>query len=160
MKFPAGCLSTSSGTHYSPPPLTGNAAILAAHDWELLRPMFHHSANLNSRLLSAGGMGYNSGALASQGPGQDRLSARAGGEQPWPATALWVADDGGSDMCTMTIPSSVCRKKPVRIDRDRTLDGLAAYVRQQCATKKSARAYLASVGVRRSANGTIRVIPL
>ena len=82
MKFPAGDLSTSSGTHYGPPPLTGNAAILAAHDWELLRPMASRFRKLEIPLVFGRGMGYNAGALASQGPGQDRLPARAGGEQP------------------------------------------------------------------------------
>jgi hypothetical protein len=54
----------------------GNAAILAAHDWELLRPMFRHSANFEIPLVFGRGMGYNADALASQGPGQDRLSAQ------------------------------------------------------------------------------------
>ena len=40
MKSLAGGPPTPSGTPYGPPPLTGNAAILAAHDWESLRPMF------------------------------------------------------------------------------------------------------------------------
>ena len=63
-------------------------------------------------------------------------------------------------MCTMTISGTVCKTKPVRIVRDRTLDGLPAFVRSKCATKAGARAYLASVGLQRSAGGAIRVMPL
>ena len=62
-------------------------------------------------------------------------------------------------MCTMTIPSSICRKKPVKIVRDRTLDGLADYVRQQCATPASRDRYLARIGLSRK-NGRLVVQPL
>ena len=67
------------------PLLTGNAAILAAHDWELLGQCFRDSANieiLEIPLVFGRGMGYNANVLASQGPGQDRLPVRVGGEQP------------------------------------------------------------------------------
>ena len=67
---------------------------------------------------------------------------------------------GVCDMCTMAIPKGVCRKRPVRIVRDRTLDGLPDFIRRQCATHDGARAYLASVGLQRSRNGKLTVIPM
>lgn len=36
----------------------------------------------------------------------------------------------GDVMCEMIISKKVCRRTPVRIARDRTLDGLAEYVRK------------------------------
>ena len=45
-------------------------------------------------------------------------------------------------MCTMWIPGSVCRRKPVKYVRDKTLDGLPSYVKEQCATPSGRRAYL------------------
>lgn len=63
-------------------------------------------------------------------------------------------------MCTMMIPSSVCRRKPVKIVRDTTLDGLPAYIKEQCATPRGRRAYLASIGVKRHRNGSFTVTPL
>ena len=67
---------------------------------------------------------------------------------------------GVCDMCTMAIPKGVCRKRPVRIVRVRTLDGLPDFIRRQCATHDGARAYLASVGLQRSRNGKLIVIPM
>ena len=67
--------------------------------------------------------------------------------------------NGECAMCTMTIPSSVCRKKPVRIVRDHALDGLADYVRQQCATPASRDRYLKRIGLSRK-NGRLVVQPL
>ena len=63
-------------------------------------------------------------------------------------------------MCTMTIPASVCKRKPVKIVRDKSLTGLSAFIRKQCATRKGAREYLASVGLRRLRGGTLTVIPM
>lgn len=63
-------------------------------------------------------------------------------------------------MCTMMISGSVCKVKPIKIVRDRTLDSLPDFVRKKCATKAGARAFLASVGVRRSASGRLNVVPL
>ena len=63
-------------------------------------------------------------------------------------------------MCTMMISGSVCRRKPVKYVRDKTLDGLPAYVKEQCATPSGRRAYLASIGVKRHRNGTFSVTPL
>ena len=63
-------------------------------------------------------------------------------------------------MCTMAIPKGVCRKRPVRIVRDRTLDGLPDFVRRQCATRDGAKVYLASVGLRCSRNGKLTVVPM
>lgn len=62
-------------------------------------------------------------------------------------------------MCTMMISGSVCRRKPVRVVRDKTLDGLADYVRAQCATPKSRDRYFASVGLSRR-GGKLVVTPL
>ena len=58
-------------------------------------------------------------------------------------------------MCTMAIPKGACRKRPVRIVRDRTLDGLPDFIRRQCATHDGARAYLASVGLQRTRDGRL-----
>ena len=66
----------------------------------------------------------------------------------------------GGDMCTMTIPKEVCRKRPVRIVRDRTLDGLPDFIRKQCATSAGATAYLATVGLKYSKGGRAVVVPL
>ncbi len=63
-------------------------------------------------------------------------------------------------MCTMSIPKEVCRKRPVRIVRDRALDGLPDFIRRQCATRESAKIYLESVGLRRSGNGKLTVVPM
>ena len=63
-------------------------------------------------------------------------------------------------MCTMRIPGRVCRSRPVKIERDRALEALPDYVRRKCATPASARAYLASVGLRRLPNGELTVIPM
>jgi len=62
-------------------------------------------------------------------------------------------------MCTMTISGAVCRNRTVKIVRDRTLDGLADYVRKQCATPASRDRYLARVGLSRK-NGRLVVQPL
>ena len=62
-------------------------------------------------------------------------------------------------MCTMMISRSVCKTKPVKVVRDRTLDGLADYVRQQCATPASRDRYLARVGLSRR-HGRLVVQPL
>ena len=62
-------------------------------------------------------------------------------------------------MCTMMISGSVCRRKPVKYVRDKTLDGLADYVRAQCATPKSRDRYLARVGLSRR-GGKLVVTPL
>ena len=67
---------------------------------------------------------------------------------------------GVCDMCTMAIPKEVCKKRPVRIVRDRTLDGLPDFIRRQCATRDGAKVYLASVGLRRSRNGKLTVVPM
>ena len=57
MKSIAGGPPTPSGTSHGTPPLTGNAAILAAHDWKLLRPMFSPFANFEFPLVFGLGMG-------------------------------------------------------------------------------------------------------
>ena len=66
----------------------------------------------------------------------------------------------GGVMCEMIISKKVCRRTPVRIARDRALDGLAEYVRKQCATPQRCARYLASVGLTRSAKGRILVTPM
>lgn len=63
-------------------------------------------------------------------------------------------------MCTMAISGSVCRSKPVKIVRDKTLDSLPAFIRKQCATPSGRRAYLASIGVSRTSGGKLTVTPL
>ena len=47
----------------------------------------------------------------------------------------------------------------MKVVRDKTLDGLAAYVRAQCATPKSRDRYFASVGLSRK-RGKLVVTPL
>lgn len=63
-------------------------------------------------------------------------------------------------MCTMTIPARVCRQKPVKIIRDKALEGLPDFIRKKCSTHESAKAYFASVGLRRSGNGSLTVVPM
>ena len=62
-------------------------------------------------------------------------------------------------MCKMAVSASVCRSRPMKVVRDKTLDGLAAYVRAQCATPKSRDRYFASVGLSRK-RGKLVVTPL
>ena len=62
-------------------------------------------------------------------------------------------------MCTMKISRSVCKKRSIKVVRDQTLDGLADYVRQQCATPASRDRYLARVGLSRR-HGRLVVQPL
>lgn len=66
---------------------------------------------------------------------------------------------GDVKMCTMIVSGSVCSSKPMKVVRDKTLDGLAAYVRERCATPQSSKRYLASVGLSRR-RGKIHVKPL
>lgn len=63
-------------------------------------------------------------------------------------------------MCTMTIPASVCKRKPMKIVRDKALAGLPEFIRAQCATRNGARTYLASVGLKRSRRGELTVVPM
>ena len=63
-------------------------------------------------------------------------------------------------MCEILVSKKVCRRTPVRIVRDRTLDGLAEYVRKKCATPKRCERYLASVGLTRSTKGRLLVTPM
>ena len=68
---------------------------LAAHAWELLLPMFRHSANFDFRLVFGRGMGYNPDALATQGLGQDRLPAQRYGHASRVTVRrrVWVASE-------------------------------------------------------------------
>lgn len=66
---------------------------------------------------------------------------------------------GGKGMCTMKIAGSGSKARPVKVVRDRTLDGLADYVRRQCATPASRDRYLARVGLSRK-HGRLVVQPL
>ena len=77
-----------------------------------------------------------------------------------PKFGIIFGKEAKGNMCTMMIPSSVCRRKPVKIVRDTTLDGLPAYIKEQCATPRGRRAYLASIGVKRHRNGSFTVTPL
>ena len=77
-----------------------------------------------------------------------------------PKFGIIFGKEAKGNMCTMMIPSSVCRRKPVKIVRDTTLDGLPAYIKEQCATPRGRRAYLASIGIKRHRNGSFTVTPL
>ena len=63
-------------------------------------------------------------------------------------------------MCTMRIPGSVCRRRPVRLRGDSALKGLPEYVARRCSTPEGRSAFLKAVGVSYNVNGEMIVKPI